>query len=68
VPEGKTVKNRVHLDVTTDIGIAAEVERLVAAGASVVAEHRSPDHYSHQYRWTVLEDIEGNEFCVIEPL
>jgi hypothetical protein len=49
VPEGKTVKNRVHLDVYGD------VDALLARGASVVARHPN---------WTVLADPEGNEFCV----
>lgn len=56
VPEPKTVKNRVHLDVTAP-DRAAEVDRLLALGASV---HRVHDG------WTVLLDPEGNEFCVSE--
>jgi Glyoxalase-like domain len=52
VPEPKTVKNRIHWDVTTaDIGL------LTAYGAQVL---RSP---ADQVVWTVLEDPEGNEFC-----
>jgi hypothetical protein len=54
VPEPKTVKNRVHLDVEVP-DRAAEVERLLALGASVHGVHD---------RWTVLLDPEGNEFCV----
>ena len=57
VPERKTVKNRVHLDVEAP-DRAAEVERLVALGASVHSVHD---------RWTTLLDPEGNEFCVSEP-
>ena len=49
VPEPKRAKNRVHPDV---IGDVAEI---VAHGATVLAE---------QPRWTVMADIEGNEFCV----
>jgi hypothetical protein len=52
VPEPKTVKNRVHLDVTT-----ADVDALVVAGATVL---RPPDS---EIRWTVLADPDGNEFC-----
>jgi len=52
VPEPKTVKNRIHLDVTT-----ADVERLVAAGATVL---RRP---GGDIGWTVLTDPDGNEFC-----
>lgn len=58
VPEGKTSKNRMHLDFTAP-DRAAEVARLVGLGATEVGEH---DEYGHQ--WTVLNDPEGNEFCV----
>ena len=60
VPEGKTVKNRIHLDLQAD-DMIAEVARLVGLGASVVEERKMRDH-----AWTVLRDPEGNEFC-IEP-
>jgi len=61
VPEGKTAKNRLHLDVR--VGgrdqVAPEVERLTALGATY---HGTFDeHGSH---WAVLQDPEGNEFCV----
>ena len=54
VPESKTVKNRVHLDLRCD-HVEEELERLTQLGASVVAEH--DDHL-------VLRDPEGNEFCL----
>jgi hypothetical protein len=61
VPEPKAVKNRVHLDVTpTDRTRDEEVDRLLALGASQVADHRTPDGLG----WVVLTDPEGNEFCV----
>lgn len=60
VPEGKTVKNRMHLDLHAD-DRAAEVGRLVALGATVVAEVAEWGG-----RWTVLTDPEGNEFCVAQ--
>ena len=41
-----------------------EVTRLVAAGAQVVAVHRHPPGFNDPYEWTVLQDPEGNEFCV----
>ncbi|MEV6326330.1 VOC family protein [Streptomyces sp. NPDC051909] len=60
VPEPKTVKNRVHLDLHPPAGTRdAEVARLTALGAKVlrkVAEQGGS--------WTVMEDPEGNEFCV----
>lgn len=58
VPETKSVKNRVHLDLNTS-DRAAEVARLVALGATVIHEK---DEYGVQ--WTTLADPEGNEFCV----
>ncbi len=58
VPESKTVKNRVHLDIRASHR-ASEVQRLVALGATVIDE--PPD-----LNLTVLQDPEGNEFCVVE--
>ncbi len=61
VPEGKAAKNRVHLDVRVGgrEAVAAEVQRLVALGATY---HGTFDeHGSH---WATLTDPEGNEFCV----
>jgi hypothetical protein len=55
VPEPKTVKNRLHLDLRAD-DPAAEVIRLVGLGARVTSE---------QDRLTVLEDPQGNEFCLL---
>jgi Glyoxalase-like domain len=60
VPETKTVKNRVHLDLL--VGPEdhdAEVERLLALGATVVGVHEGEEG-----RWTLLLDPEGNEFDV----
>ncbi|MEV6350494.1 VOC family protein [Actinoplanes sp. NPDC051851] len=61
VPEPKTVKNRVHLDVKpTDRTRDEEVERLLAAGARLVADKRRSDGSG----WVVLADPEDNELCV----
>jgi catechol 2,3-dioxygenase-like lactoylglutathione lyase family enzyme len=61
VPEAKVVKNRVHLDVVpTDRTRDEETARLLALGASLVADHRRRDGTG----WVVLADPEGNEFCV----
>lgn len=57
VPESKIAKNRVHFDLRAPGAVAAEVSRLEKLGASAV--HRHPSH-------TVMQDPEGNEFCV-EP-
>ena len=61
VPEPKTVKNRVHLDLQPqDRGRDAEVERVLALGATLVADHRQPDGTG----WVVVADPEGNELCI----
>jgi hypothetical protein len=61
VPEGKTVKNRVHLDLMPQVrGRDEEVTRLLAIGAVLVEDHRKPDGTG----WVILADPEGNEFCV----
>lgn len=59
VPEPKAVKNRVHLDLRGE-SMAAEVERLLGLGATMVAERS----LGEDVRWTVMADPEGNEFCV----
>jgi catechol 2,3-dioxygenase-like lactoylglutathione lyase family enzyme len=70
VPEAKTVKNRVHVDVNAGGGlevadeerrarVAAKVDQLVTIGASVFKDfEQSGEH------WVVMQDPEGNEFCV----
>ena len=63
VTDAKTVKNRVHLDLTTSAADRdAEIERLLALGARQVDIGQTG-----QESWTVLADPEGNEFCVIRP-
>ena len=62
VPETKTVKNRLHLDLRPD-DQAAEVERLTALGARPVSVGQDDD-----VSWVVLADPEGNEFCVLRAL
>jgi hypothetical protein len=52
VPEPKSGKNRIHLDVEAD------VDALVARGATIVERHEG---------WTVMADPEGNEFCAFAP-
>ncbi len=61
VPDGKTVKNRLHLDLRPQ-DQAAEVERLLKLGATRV------DIGQGQPTWVVLADPEGNEFCVLRAL
>jgi catechol 2,3-dioxygenase-like lactoylglutathione lyase family enzyme len=70
VPEAKTVKNRLHIDINATPGrrataseVDAEVERLSALGATIVRKHDLPWGPYPEYHW-VLADPEGNEFCV----
>ncbi len=64
VPEQKVVKNRVHLDVKTeDSTREAEVERLVRLGAKEI-ESKSMSTADWSITWTIMQDPEGNEFCV----
>ncbi|MGW1891805.1 VOC family protein [Streptomyces sp. NPDC002004] len=61
VPEAKTVKNRLHIDLAPD-DQDAEVERILALGARRAGVGQGED-----VGWVVLEDPEGNEFCVLRP-
>jgi predicted enzyme related to lactoylglutathione lyase len=62
VPEAKTVKNRMHLDFET-ADIEAEARRLEALGARRVRD----DHiHEHGSTWILMNDPEGNEFCVCD--
>jgi predicted enzyme related to lactoylglutathione lyase len=63
VTDSKTVKNRVHLDITTGASDRdAEIERLLGLGAHPVEIGQTGAE-----SWTVLADPEGNEFCVVRP-
>jgi hypothetical protein len=70
VPEPKSSKNRVHLDVNAGGGsdvsdeerrarVSAKVEELVTAGASIFRDMEENGEH-----WVVMQDPEGNEFCV----
>jgi predicted enzyme related to lactoylglutathione lyase len=60
VPEGKIVKNRIHLDVVAEGTLEDEVERLEALGATVFNWAEEDGGV-----WCVMRDPEGNEFCVM---
>jgi catechol 2,3-dioxygenase-like lactoylglutathione lyase family enzyme len=60
VPEGKSVKNRLHLDIRASASMAAEVERLKGFGATEQRFVEEGDSF-----WTIMLDVEGNEFCVL---
>jgi predicted enzyme related to lactoylglutathione lyase len=59
VPEAKATKNRVHLDLHVEDADVA-IRRIRELGGSVVSEERELDGY----RWRVMADPEGNEFCI----
>lgn len=60
VPEPKTVKNRLHLDLVPAVGRDVEVDELLAIGATLVDDRRNADGTG----WVVLADPEGNELCI----
>lgn len=71
VPEGKSAKNRVHIDIRVageppwdmadrEVRIRAKVTELIAAGATEIGEEHYGEHLGH----VVMRDPEGNEFCV----
>ena len=61
VPEGKSGKNRIHVDLQpTDASRDEEVQRILGLGATLVADFRKEDGTG----WVTLADPEGNEFCV----
>ena len=61
VPEPKTVKNRIHIDVNpSGTDQETELERLLALGARRVDVGQGPD-----VSWIVLADVEDNEFCLL---
>ncbi|MEV8036250.1 VOC family protein [Streptomyces sp. NPDC086182] len=63
VTEGKVVKNRLHLDLTSAAeDREGEIERVLALGA-----RRAEVGQSGEESWIVLTDPEGNEFCVVRP-
>ena len=61
VPEPKTAKNRMHLDLRID-RLDEERDRLLALGATQLSD----EIVEHGFRWYVMADPEGNEFCVIQ--
>ena len=61
VPEAKTIKNRLHLDLRADgTTTADEIARVESLGATRVDIGQDPS-----VTWTVLADPEGNEFCIL---
>jgi catechol 2,3-dioxygenase-like lactoylglutathione lyase family enzyme len=65
VPEGKEVKNRLHIDLAPHLSQDrdAEIQRLLDLGAT--RADVGQDRNGAEVTWTVLADPEGNEFCVL---
>jgi hypothetical protein len=64
VPDAKSVKNRIHFDLRpTSSTRDQEVERLLGIGATEVDDQRNK--YGPGIGWVVMNDPEGNEFCVL---
>ena len=61
VPEDKSVKNRLHLDLATPIR-EATIDACVELGGTFA------DDFDLSERFTVMRDIEGNEFCVMHDM
>jgi len=60
VPDAKTGKNRLHLDVFVGAdNVAAEADKLIERGATYLHDGQQGPH-----RWITLADPEGNEFCI----
>ena len=62
VPEERSVKNRLHIDVSPLGDQQQEVDRLLELGAT------HADIGQGDVKWTVMRDPEGNEFCVLRSL
>jgi hypothetical protein len=56
VPEPKTVKDRIHLDISSD-DFEADIVRLIGLGATRIRDFDG---------WTTLQDVEGNEFDLVQ--
>ena len=61
--DDKHDKNRLHLDLRT-AGLEREVERIVGLGPCLLTGHPVIEH---RWRWHILADPDGNEFCVLQP-
>ncbi len=65
VPEPKTGKNRLHIDITTLDSVEDEVARLLALGGTLVEMRRDPPELANPDSWAVMQDPEGNESCLL---
>lgn len=63
VPDEKRGKNRLHLDLRTD-DLVSETGRVRGLGAALLTDHPVVEN---GWRWHILADPDGNEFCVLQP-
>ena len=63
VPDVKHQKNRLHLDLRTP-DLEAEVGRVLSLGATLLTSQPVAED---GWRWHILADLDGNEFCVLQP-
>lgn len=63
VPDVKRQKNRLHLDLRTP-DLDAEVRRVLGLGATLLTSQPVAED---DWRWHILADPDGNEFCVLQP-
>ena len=61
VAEPKTLKNRLHLDIQVDDIVQATAQIEILGGRRLQGE----DFWEHGFRWRVMADPEGNEFCLV---
>ena len=62
VPESKTIKNRMHLDVIVD-DLASATRWVEENGGQ--RRSAAPDFHEGEWRWRIMADPEGNEFCFV---
>ncbi len=62
-PDDTRQKNRLHLDLRT-ASLEGEVQRILGLGPSLLTGHPVTEH---GWRWHILADPDGNEFCVLQP-
>jgi len=65
VPEPKSGKNRLHVDITVEGPLVEEVDHLIGAGANLIELRQDPGTLANPDTWAVMADPEGNEFCVL---
>ena len=68
VPEGKMVKNRVHLDLRPDEGVTREEEHTRLESLGAITLRLVDDDGTPEWAHYIMADPEGNEFCLLPPM